>query len=371
MADPFGIQRLGGQSSSAKADTSDRKQKPDDKRKELDAYLEKSTERREEMQSELIAHKEGRQKEAADAAARAQQGVVDEQKNEEARKRAMKDWAEKEKERKKDVEEMKRRKQEEIDTMERKKREEEDFRKKKQEYMRTLALSAVLKRLKERRKNEARDAKLLAVAEAEARYRETNEQITKEKHLAFLEIEAKGRRDRSEIDATEEHQFQTIEEEFRKRRSQLFAQEQTEKQNMEAELHRKKFRLSGIRDPSLLMRTKDELKREETLLRRKLESKYMRLKSELEVERNRQRDDASIAHRKQRESISERERTARYEKERQVNDDRIGAVIDLRKGKIAAKELEKSILSLTFDEAMQAREESKEEGEKQDAASSA
>lgn len=327
------------------------------KRQKLDGYLKKSQARRDRMMKKLKKHREERRREGQARAKRAHEDELRAKRHEAAKKKAAVEWRKKEKERKKEIATMMKRKDEEQKRLLAKKEKDKEVLKQKKEYMRTLAWASAMQRLKERRKKDARDAKHNLLHEAEQEHRAEKEGIAKEKASTMRKIETDARRDRHEIDADFKNARKAVEEDVRKQKAKLYAKEQTEFRNVQMKYVRKKNALRTLKDPSMRTRMKAEVDRNEKMELKRVRAKYQQMQTDLEVSLNEQRDTLKRNAYKMRQGITSDARGARSEAQREANQQEMDSAFKLRRERKQAKEVERKILSSTFQEVAEMKEE--------------
>jgi hypothetical protein len=159
-----------------------------------------------------------------------------------------------------------------------------------------------------------------------------------------------GRHERGGIEIEEKQLYSDIDNDISERKTKLFAKEQMELSKIENEMRRKRSVLRSIQDPSLRKRTEDEIDRLEKSKKSRATAKYNKLRTELEVERTKQRDDIRVHAKKGRDKSVHEEQDTKSKTKTQASQQRLEADIELSHKKKEAIALEKQILEMNFEE---------------------
>lgn len=320
------------------------------RKKDFDAFLEKSAERREEMKQDLLDKAEQRQAEDTARAERQKAGAKEEEKKEEKQKEALAEWRKQEKERKKEVEEMKKRKEREMALLAEKQKVKEEEEKKHKEYMQNLEWAAAIDRLRRKRKQEAEETKLDLIHKAERTAKEHKDQIHREDMSRRSKAEKEGRSERGDIESHTLKKFKEIDDDINQRKAKLFAKQQTEASQMDLEWRRKRAVLKAIKDPSLLIRMRDEIERNEEQAKRKLQKKYQDLTTALEVERTKRIDETKLNMKHAQEESSAMERDKKTQSRHRAERERLETDIQLQHDMKNAEKRGQEVMGMSSEE---------------------
>ena len=326
--------------------------KDTDNKRSFSDEIKRSSKRQESVKKQLTDRKRTHEAEAKKREKQARGEAEKEVQKEIAKKGHQKQWRKREVVRKQEIAEMQRKKEAERQRLEEKKREKAEYKKQHEEYMKTMKWTSKMQHAKERRKKLARDSKLLAIKTAESEHQQRHLHVQQDQKVQEHAIAQLSRKERGDLDGEENQLYLEIEDDIREERRKLYAKEQMEKSRLEQDISRQQYKLKGITDPSLLRRTKDELGRNAKAARRRLQTRYQKMKTDIEVARNQRRDSIKRMGKKNREDVSEAERQtfSKVKHEAYVHDKE--SAMQMHGDIEEAKDLEKDIMAMKLSDAL-------------------